>query len=103
MGAFENQSVSTAIQNSQSDKLDFSCSPCPFTDELTISWQQQEPGYIKIEMYNSEGKTVKDTFYNLLPEGQYVYKMKTENLKPGIYFVRLQSGTNISNKKIVKY
>lgn len=77
--------------------------PNPYSDELTISWYQPKLGYTKIRIYNSEGRIVKEPLYNLLPEGKHVYQWKTENLKPGIYFIRLQSGTNISNKKIVKY
>jgi len=76
--------------------------PNPILDELTITWFQPESTFTKIEMYNSEGETVKTISYRLLPVGQHAYQLKTENLKPGIYFIRLQIGTNISNKKIVK-
>ncbi|MCD4682829.1 MAG: right-handed parallel beta-helix repeat-containing protein, partial [Bacteroidales bacterium] len=103
MGAYENQSVSTSInQNSQTNNFDLTCQPNPFSDELTISWNQTESAFTKIEIYNSTGKRIKVLVSDLLSNGDHDIHWKSGDLKPGVFYIRLKVHNNASIKKIIK-
>jgi len=78
-------------------------SPNPVSNELTISWYQPEPGYAKIEIYNSTGNRIKQLVGQIISEGEHEYFWNTNNLLPGIYFIRLETGNKIVVRKIIKH
>jgi len=94
----------TAIEESLSpdSKLQINYYPNPFSNEMTITWNLPEVGYTKIEIYNATGKRIKQLVGGIIPSGKQKYHWKTNNLLPGIYFIRLQIGNEIITKKIIK-
>jgi len=103
MGAFENQSVSTFInQRFYTDNFEFNCFPNPFINEFTTTWNQTESAFTKIEVFNSTGKRIKKLVGGIIPNGKHECLCKTNDLPSGIYFIRLQINDKILTKKIVK-
>ncbi|MCB2222356.1 MAG: T9SS type A sorting domain-containing protein [Bacteroidetes bacterium] len=103
MGAYENQNVSTFVnQKFHTDDFNLSCSPNPFSDELTISLNLPGSTFTHIEIYNSAGKKVKDLSGKLLLHGRQTCKLKVNDLPSGIYFIHMQSNYQIVMQKIIK-
>nr|NQU90806.1 right-handed parallel beta-helix repeat-containing protein [Bacteroidota bacterium] len=102
MGAYENQSVSTLIQNPQSSNLNLICSPNPFTEELTITWNQTESAHTTIEIYNSAGKRIETRVSEIFSEGDHQLNWNTNSIPPGIYFLRMQTENETVKQKIIK-
>jgi hypothetical protein len=76
--------------------------PNPFSDELTITYHLTESAYTRIEIYNSEGKKVKELTHKFQSEGRQVCQMKTSDLPAGIYFCVLKTKEGLQTKKIIK-
>jgi len=102
MGAYENQNVSTFIQDSQSNKFSLQCHPNPFSNQLTITWNQTQSAFTKIEIYNSIGKRIKQLVGGIIPSGKQKYHWKTNNLPPGIYYISLETHNKMSTQTIIK-
>ncbi|MCB2222357.1 MAG: right-handed parallel beta-helix repeat-containing protein [Bacteroidetes bacterium] len=103
MGAYENQNMSTFVNQFVSDEdFEFHCQPNPFSDELTITYVLPELAHTKIEIYNSAGGVVKVVSNNLQPEGKHVCHLKTDDLPAGVYFCKVKTNERKQTKKIIK-
>jgi len=103
MGAYENQNVSTSVNQFVSDEdFEFHCQSNPFSDELTITYVLPELAHTKIEIYNSAGGVVKVVSNNLQPEGKHVCHLKTDDLPAGVYFCKVKTNERKQTKKIIK-
>jgi len=103
MGAYENQNIAIGITDHFPDEYPgFTCLPNPFTNELTITYDPKESADIKIEIYNSAGKKVKELSHKCQSEGRQVYQMKTNDLPAGVYYCVLKTNERIQTRKIIK-
>ncbi|MCD4729031.1 MAG: T9SS type A sorting domain-containing protein [Bacteroidales bacterium] len=84
----------------KSDSINFY--PNPFTDELTITWNLPGSAFAKIEIYNSTGKSIKELVGGIISEGQHEFHWKTNNLPPGIFFIRMKVNNETLIQKIIK-
>lgn len=76
--------------------------PNPFSNDLTISWNQTETAFSKIEIYNSTGKRIKELVGRIISKGKHKCHWITNNIPPGLYFIRLQVNNTISTSEIIK-
>lgn len=76
--------------------------PNPFTDQVTLDFQLQEPGTVTIELLDLYGRQM-TVFYNQWQQaGNHKVQFAASALPPGIYFCRLQAGNKFVTRKIVK-
>jgi hypothetical protein len=75
--------------------------PNPFNPATTISFSIAEAGYTTLRVYNLIGKEVANLFSGSAEAGKkYEIMFNAQNLGSGIYFYKLQSGSNVEIKKL---
>jgi len=104
MGAYENQNVATFINPVlPAQDFEFLCTPNPFSGELTIAYTLSESAYTIIEIYNSEGKKVKELSHKFQSEGRQVWQIRTNDLPAGVYYcILINTNERIQTRKIIK-
>ena len=74
--------------------------PNPFNPNTRISFRLMKQNYISLKVYDQLGSEI-EILVNLLllPEGYYEYNFNSKNYSTGIYFYRLQIGSEFSDSK----
>ncbi len=84
----------------------FEVFPNPFTGHLTISLICKEKTYLEVLLKDLIGRVVYTVFRGESTPGSMTYCLNTRNLKkmnlkPGIYFIQIRLGENVSSKKVI--
>ncbi len=76
-------------------------SPNPISDELKITFSNSYRGNINLQIFNTLGE---ELLQSSMSKSQQVFNQKINlaQLKAGVYFVKINNGTNVSTKKIIK-
>lgn len=85
-----------------SEMKDFSVYPVPTSNEIVVDYTLENDEYIYIYVTNLAGKLVKNLFreHNQL-KGKHELNFSVVDLKNDMYFLVIQSGKKIQNKKII--
>jgi len=80
--------------------------PNPFNPSTIITYSLEKPGQTEISIFNSIGQQVRILQDNWLPAGTYklmwdALDQNGEPVSPGIYFIKMSSGSYSDTKKIV--
>lgn len=75
--------------------------PNPFSTQTTIIYQVKEYSPVKIDIINSEGKTLLTAVNGHHQPGTYRYLLLDDTLSPGIYFCRMDAGKFSRTRKMV--
>jgi hypothetical protein len=80
--------------------------PNPFNSETIIEYSINEPGYVKIDVFNSSGRLVKRLFDGELNSGNYsviwnATDTKGNNAESGLYFYKISTGDFTKTKKMI--
>lgn len=89
----------TIILKDNSDFID--CYPNPFAKEAILYYSLSAPRNIKLDIYNLQGKYIKNIEQGYKPAGTYQTILRKELLDPGIYFVHLTTGTTFQTMKLI--
>ncbi len=108
------------ISNNKSDVLDISTNvkqqnlstvpnkftleqnyPNPFNPSTTIEFSLSEKNFTKLDVYNVIGEHVKSIVNQELDKGEHEITFNATNLPSGIYFYKLEQGTNTTLKKMI--
>jgi hypothetical protein len=81
---------------------DFTISPNPFTNQITIDLNIEEATSANLDLSNAVGQTLKSMNLGMKEKGSYQETIETNDLAPGIYFLTLRSKNGTETKKIVK-
>jgi len=93
---FKNTEINIGIGENQGEEF-FSLYPNPATDGVFITFKDDNPGeIIKIVITDISGRIVK--VENLMTHNQ---RLQTDDLTPGIYFVRLVQGEKVFTRKLI--
>jgi len=84
------------------DKNGFTIFPNPAKETVTIAWMQENAESITICFYNSFGQIVMSKSYGIEKSGKQQHIIDFSNFGKGAYFCRMQIGSNIITRKIVK-
>jgi Secretion system C-terminal sorting domain len=76
--------------------------PVPCTDELKVSFDAQDQESVRIELYSVTGKRVATLFDGVADPNASEFKFSVTNYPPGVYYMNVISGKEISTKKIMK-
>lgn len=75
--------------------------PNPYNSGTSIKYSVGKRQYITLKVYDVLGNEVAILVNEEKPAGNYKVDFNAANLKRGIYFYSLQSGTQIQTKKMV--
>jgi len=75
--------------------------PNPFNPSTEFKVDVPVKDFVRIELYNNLGQSVKTIVNNILNPGSYKYFIDGSNLNSGIYFLKLNAGNFFDAKKIV--
>lgn len=96
-----NSRVDIDVQNESATKK-LSASPNPFSDKLNISFVASETGNVRIDIFDITGLPVKHLYEaNVVAGEKHTTELVGNELKEGVYILRLTSVTNSVNLKVV--
>lgn len=75
--------------------------PNPATNQTEISFNLPETTHVRLTLFNQLGEQIKVLIDDQAPAGNNRVILNREGLKSGIYFYRLQAGTNVATKKLI--
>ncbi|HHI88059.1 MAG TPA: T9SS type A sorting domain-containing protein, partial [Candidatus Cloacimonetes bacterium] len=85
----------------QNSTLNLTAAPNPFHDYISISFSLLEPQQVTCALYNIRGEKIDILFSELFPSGINVYDWNIQNLKSGVYFLKLQTQQTKEIQKII--
>jgi len=74
--------------------------PNPFNPSTKIGFSVPKTDYVDLRVYDILGREVKTLLSEQLNTGEYEIEFDAKNLASGMYYYRLQSGDNVSVKKM---
>jgi hypothetical protein len=77
--------------------------PVPFSDQLTANLYLNNSSAVSLSLLSLEGQTIKELYYGNTPQGHFSRSFDIAGIAPGIYFVRILSGTDSKVIKVLKY
>jgi hypothetical protein len=81
---------------------DLNVFPNPFLDHASLKWDQKVTGHIRIDFFDENGKWLKEIANSVFPAGCNQIDISDVSLfNPGIYFLRLRVGDELSTTRIV--
>ncbi|MBN2487154.1 MAG: carbohydrate-binding protein [Bacteroidales bacterium] len=75
--------------------------PNPFGNTTTISYQLPGDELVKIEVFNATGQKVATLLNEIQEKGLHQIEYNADELKPGVYMLRLSAGVNMAVKQMV--
>jgi hypothetical protein len=89
-GDFWFQLVGTPFSSLEALQLgSFRFFPNPVRNTATMSFKAQESLNLQAEITNSLGQAIQRLSFGQIPSGDHTFDVPTEDLQPGIYFLRL--------------
>lgn len=98
---FDNFSVGIEDKNNPALNNELSIYPNPFNKNANLNFKIKKAYHVKIKIYSADGSLTKvliNKYYNV---GEYDFNINSEGLEEGVYFVRLETDTEINNCKII--
>ncbi|HCA42052.1 MAG TPA: hypothetical protein DEP28_02225 [Bacteroidetes bacterium] len=74
--------------------------PNPFNPETNINFSINKTGKTTLNIYDINGKLIKQLYSGVLNSGNYSFQFKSENLSSGIYFYELSTPDDKQFKKM---
>jgi hypothetical protein len=100
------EEVQEACLTSTEDHLkdiEFTISPNPVSGYAEISWNSHKGQLVEISLFNTTGICVKNRQYLQNQTGKNIFILDLKELPKGIYFCRVEIGSEIATSKVVKY
>ena len=97
--------VVTAVEEPRAYPTEFeflSYYPNPFQSETTIKFALPHHNHVSVEIYSIHGIKVAALMDEVLSAGQYSITWDASRTKPGLYLFRVQAGTFVETRKLVK-
>lgn len=76
--------------------------PNPFTDQISIQFEQQEKAFTEIGIWNHLGQKISVICDGIKQAGSHQYTFDASGLPAGVYFCKLKLGNDAVMKKIIK-
>jgi hypothetical protein len=75
--------------------------PNPFNPTTQLNYMVKQSGFVSLKVYNLLGQHVATLYEGVRQAGDYQVTFNASNLPSGVYFARLQNGTNSITKKMM--
>lgn len=89
------------INETKSYLSDVTVTPNPFTHDFKISFRTMQSSEVKTELIDLVGKTILTLTNGTINAGKHVYDV-SNNLNPGVYFIRISTADKVKVVKVVK-
>ncbi len=85
------------------NELNVKCYPNPFTYKTNISFEIDEPRFVKIDVYDLAGKQINSLLNRKLNSGSYNFQWNAHknNLSYGSYIIKVRAGNETSVTKVI--
>lgn len=101
---YENLTNPTSVQNHQFGLRNnfhlFQNYPNPFNPSTTIRFTLQKTEHSSLKIYNTAGQEVAELVDDIRSAGEHQVQWQADGLPSGIYFARLQAGSQMNTKKL---
>jgi flagellar hook assembly protein FlgD len=77
--------------------------PNPFTESATFSYTLKESSPVILQIYNSFGQLLAEPLNTTQIKGDHQLQWNATNLPSGMYYYRIQAGSQTGSGKMVKY
>ena len=77
--------------------------PVPFSDRLNTNLYFNSPSIVSITLLSLDGQAIKELYDGNTPQGHFSRSFEIGGVAAGMYFVRIQSGTDSKIVKVLKY
>jgi len=91
------------ISNVAHDIEAVSVFPTPFSDQLNANLYLGNPSNVSITLLSIDGQVVRDLYYGAAAQGHFSRSFDLGGISAGMYFVKVQSGTDSKVVKVLKY
>jgi len=88
----------TEMRNSRDVLVNY---PNPFSDYTTLKFKTEQFSEVKIEIFDITGKVVRHIDAGTFAPGENTFVIQRENMKSGMYFLRLSMGSESSLSKLI--
>jgi hypothetical protein len=102
IGACEWSTVGYDEMTSQPAEISVQAYPNPAMEQLVIAYNLPENGTVSITLWNQMGSCIATVKDGTIQKGQSSFIYNVNNLVPGIYFIRFQSGSECITRKVIK-
>ena len=102
MGAYEWNNLGYEDTQINNENLIINNYPNPFSTSTTIEYELSKRGKAEIKIYNQTGQLIEQVVQEDCQKGKNKFIWLAKDAPPGIYFIRLQAGNEITAKKIIK-
>jgi hypothetical protein len=106
-GNFTNMTLdwtnTAGIEDMEHMKLVLSCTPNPFSREAVLAYDLPANADVTITLHDGSGRTVAVLFDGNQAAGKQFIRFEAKNalLKPGVYFIKVYTGSATGTKRIV--
>ena len=76
--------------------------PNPFEEVIRVNISNEEPGTLKVELFDLSGKLINSLFDGELSNEESTLEFRVENLTKGIYLLKIQNNANLETVRILK-
>jgi hypothetical protein len=83
------------------EQINASLYPNPTENMTSLSFLLKSDENMIVQLCNLNGKVIRDIRNEKLNAGKHVLDISTDNLKPGVYFIKMILGSEIIQKKLV--
>ena len=87
-------SIVTGINEMRNPRVALVNYPNPFSDYTTLRFKTEQFSEVKIEIFDITGKVVRHIDAGTFAPGENTFVIQRENMKSGMYFLRLNTGSN---------
>jgi hypothetical protein len=93
--------LASSIDDQELPKGIVSLAPNPANGHTTVHFLMNEPGEASVELIGMNGQVISNQSFRNLSNGVHQYDLFTENLRAGIYLVKLNNGTTTETKRLM--
>ena len=80
----------------------FQCTPNPFFEKLTGTFNLKKPAHIYLSVFNAEGRKIASILNDFFTAGNHEFSFERSDLPTGTYFLNLKTGDQSSVFKVIK-
>ncbi len=82
------------------ENIDMFVYPNPFNFQSKVVFSLPKQTYLEFGLFDVVGHKIREYYGNNQPSGIYSFELERENLKNGIYFIRMRTDTGTITKQI---
>jgi hypothetical protein len=96
-----NQELTKLDKVESGNELEFSISPNPASENVTISFNLPKESNIQLTLYDAAGKEFKTIARSRLTEGKHQFSVNTTSFSPGVCVCKLTTDNTVYSKKMM--